>query len=79
MEFRLPPLSADMDYATVAQWLKQEGDRIVREEPILEIDADKVTHELAAPASGTLAEILALEGDEIRVGAVLAVIEEDGS
>ena len=79
MEFRLPRLSADMEYATVAQWLKQEGDKVENEEPILEIDADKVTHELTAPISGTLAEILALEGDELKVGAVLAVIDEDGS
>ncbi len=79
MEFRLPPLSADIEYATIAQWLKGEEEDVTEGEPILEIDADKVTQELEAPVSGTLAEILAVEGDEVKVGSVLAVIAERGS
>jgi pyruvate/2-oxoglutarate dehydrogenase complex dihydrolipoamide acyltransferase (E2) component len=75
LEFQLPALSADMEYATVGRWLKQEGDPLRKDEPLLEIEADKVTEELAAPASGTLREILALEGDEVKVGAVLAIID----
>ena len=76
MEFQLPGLSADMEYATIGRWLKEEGDSVRKDEPLLEIDADKVTEELPAPASGTLREILAVEGDEVKVGAVLAVIDE---
>ena len=75
MEFQLPALSADMEYATIGRWLKQEGDSVRESEPLLEIDADKVTEELAAPATGTLREILAVQGDEVKVGAVLAIIE----
>jgi 2-oxoglutarate dehydrogenase E2 component (dihydrolipoamide succinyltransferase) len=75
LEFQLPALSADMEYATIGRWLKREGDALREDEPLLEIETDKVTEELTAPASGTLGEILALEGDEVRVGAVLAIIE----
>jgi len=62
LEFQLPGLSADMEYATIGRWLKEEGDSVRKDEPLLEIDADKVTEELPAPASGTLREILAVEG-----------------
>ncbi len=77
MEFRLPSLSADMEYATVGRWLKREGDSLREAEPLVEIEADKVTEELGAPVSGTLREILAPAGDELKVGAVLAIIEDD--
>ncbi len=77
MEFQLPSLSADIEYGTVSQWLKSEGDRVERGEPIVDVEVDKVTQTIDAPASGRLAEILALSGDEVKVGGVLAVIEED--
>lgn len=76
MEFRLGPLSADIEFATVAEWRKREGDAVVAGETILEIETDKVTQEIEAPVDGTLSEILAVEGDELRVGALLAIIEE---
>lgn len=75
MEFRLPQLAAEMEFGTVVKWLKAGGDTVAAGEPILEVEAEKVNHELEAPVSGTLAEILAVEGDEIPVGGVLAVID----
>ena len=77
MEFQLPSLSADIEYGTVSQWLKSEGDRVERGEPIVDVEVDKVTETIDAPLSGRLAEIVALAGDEVKVGGVLAVIEED--
>lgn len=75
MDFRLPNLAAGMEVGTVLSWLKQQGDHVSEGEPIVEVEADKANHELEAPASGTLAEILAAEGDEVEVGGLLARIE----
>jgi len=77
LELKLPAVSADMEYGTIARWLKAEGDRVAKDEPIVEVEAEKVTVELEAPAAGTLARIVAAEGDEMRVGATLAIIDED--
>jgi 2-oxoglutarate dehydrogenase E2 component (dihydrolipoamide succinyltransferase) len=77
LELKLPAVSADMEYGTIARWLKAEGDRVAKDEPVVEVEADKVTVELEAPAAGTLARIMAAEGDEMRVGATLAIIDED--
>jgi 2-oxoglutarate dehydrogenase E2 component (dihydrolipoamide succinyltransferase) len=76
MELRLGPLAADIEYATIAEWRKQEGESVDAGETILEIETDKVTEEVEAPVSGTLSEIVAVEGDEVKVGGLLAVIEE---
>jgi 2-oxoglutarate dehydrogenase E2 component (dihydrolipoamide succinyltransferase) len=76
MELRLGPLAADIEYATIAEWRKQEGESVDAGETILEIETDKVTEEVEAPVSGTLSEIVAIEGDEVKVGGLLAVIEE---
>ena len=76
MELRLGPLAADIEYATIAEWRKQEGDAVDAGETILEIETDKVTEEVEAPVSGKLSEIVAVEGDEVKVGGLLAVIEE---
>jgi 2-oxoglutarate dehydrogenase E2 component (dihydrolipoamide succinyltransferase) len=79
LEFRLPALSADIEYGTVSQWLKRTGDRVEKGEPIVDVEVDKVTETIDAPASGQLEEIVALDGDEVKVGGVLAVITEDGA
>ena len=77
MEFRLPARSGDQEYATVQNWLKVAGDRVEVGEAIVEVDTDKVTEEVASPVSGTITEILAEEGDEVKVDAVLAIINEE--
>jgi 2-oxoglutarate dehydrogenase E2 component (dihydrolipoamide succinyltransferase) len=73
-ELKLARLSEEMEYATVSRWLKREGDSVSEGEPIVEVEAEKANHELEAPSSGVLESILAVEGDEIRVGDTLAVI-----
>ena len=77
IELKLPAVSADMEYGTITRWLKSEGDRVVGDEPVVEVEADKVTVEIEAPAAGVLARIVAAEGDEIKVGATMAIIDED--
>lgn len=77
MELRLPTLSADLEFATIASWRKQKGEPVSAGETILEIETDKVTEEIESPVDGTVGEILAVEGDEVKVGTVLAVIEEE--
>lgn len=65
-----------MEFATILRWLKRAGDTVVAGDPLVEVEADKANYEIESPLGGTLTEIVAFEGDEIPVGAVLAVIEE---
>jgi pyruvate/2-oxoglutarate dehydrogenase complex dihydrolipoamide acyltransferase (E2) component len=65
-----------MEYATVTRWLKREGDRVTAGELIVEVEAEKVNYELEAPVTGVIESIVAVDGDEIKIGALLATIEE---
>jgi pyruvate/2-oxoglutarate dehydrogenase complex dihydrolipoamide acyltransferase (E2) component len=76
VDLRLPARSGDQEYATVQTWLKKVGDHVEAGEPVLEVDSDKVIEEITSPVAGTLTEVLAEEGDEVKVDALLAVIEE---
>ena len=75
-EFTLQQIVPEMEYATVTRWLKQEGDAVVAGEPIVEVEAEKANQELEAPVSGVIESIVAVEGDEVKVGDTLAVIAE---
>ncbi|MGH7109391.1 MAG: biotin/lipoyl-containing protein [Stellaceae bacterium] len=75
-EIRVPSLGESVTEATVARWLKQPGDLVARDEPLAELETDKATLELPSPAAGVLAEILAPEGAEVPIGAVLGRITE---
>ncbi|MEX2644009.1 MAG: 2-oxoglutarate dehydrogenase complex dihydrolipoyllysine-residue succinyltransferase [Acetobacterales bacterium] len=77
-EIKVPALGESVTEATVAKWLKKEGDAIERDEPLCELETEKVTLEVNAPEAGTLSEIRAKEGAEVAVGAVLGVIGEGG-
>ena len=70
----MPQLGESVTEGTVTRWLKQVGDTVVADEPLLEISTDKVDTEIPAPASGVLLEIRALEDAVVQVGAELAVI-----
>src|SRR5258706_1726132 len=63
---------------TVSKWLKQVGERIEKDEPILEISTDKVDAEVPSPAAGVLLEVRTQEGETVEVGSTLAVIGEEG-
>jgi len=75
-EIKVPSLGESITEATVAKWLKRPGEAVAADEPIAELETDKVTLEVPAPASGTLAEILAAEGSNVPVGAVLGRIAD---
>ena len=76
-ELKLPSLAAEMEYGTVLRWLKQVGDSVTEGEPLVEIEAEKANHELESPVAGRIESLVAEEGDELKVGAVLAVIDVD--
>ena len=78
-EMKVPSLGESVTEATVAKWLKRPGDAVAIDEPVVELETDKVTLEVSAPAAGTLAEILAEEGANLPVGAVLGRIAEGGA
>jgi 2-oxoglutarate dehydrogenase E2 component (dihydrolipoamide succinyltransferase) len=75
-EIRVPTLGESVAEATVGQWFKQAGDRVTADEPLVELETDKVTVEIPAPASGVLAEIAVKAGDTVAVGAVLGAIRD---
>jgi 2-oxoglutarate dehydrogenase E2 component (dihydrolipoamide succinyltransferase) len=78
-EIRVPTLGESVTEATVGQWYKQAGDAVTADEPLVELETDKVTVEVPAPASGVLSEIVVKAGDTVAVGSVLgAIAEGDG-
>ncbi len=74
IEIQVPQLGESVSEATVARWMKAAGDAVERDEPLVELETDKVTVEVPAPDSGVLAEILVDEGADVEVGAVLGRI-----
>jgi 2-oxoglutarate dehydrogenase E2 component (dihydrolipoamide succinyltransferase) len=76
VEIRVPALGESVTEATVAKWLKQPGERVERDEPVVELETDKVTLEVPAPEAGVIGEIEAAEGSNVPVGAVLGTIAD---
>lgn len=72
----MPQLGETVDSGTLVQWLKNEGDQVSKNEPLFEVETDKVTTEIPAPVTGKLAKIVVQEGETADVGAKLAVIDE---
>jgi 2-oxoglutarate dehydrogenase E2 component (dihydrolipoamide succinyltransferase) len=75
-EIKVPTLGESVSSATVARWMKHEGDAVAVDEPLVELETDKVTVEVNAPAAGVLTSIAVPEGGEVAVGALLAMLEE---
>jgi 2-oxoglutarate dehydrogenase E2 component (dihydrolipoamide succinyltransferase) len=76
IEIKVPAMGESVSEATVARWFKKEGDAVVRDEPLLELETDKVTVEVPAPASGAIESIAVKAGDTVQVGAVLGRLAE---
>ena len=74
LELKVPPLGESITEATVSKWLKEIGDSIELDEPIVEIETDKITLEVPSPSAGTLSEIKVSEGKDVSVGGVLGII-----
>ncbi len=72
----VPPLGESITEATVAKWLKQVGETVDSDEPLVELETDKVNVEVPSPHSGTLSSIKVKEGDTVEVGALLGLVED---
>ena len=79
-EIRVPTLGESVTEATIGKWFKQRGDVVAADEPLVELETDKVTIEVPAPAAGVLSEILVKDGETVAVGALLGQISQgDGA
>ena len=78
-EVVMPQMGVSVSEGTVTKWLKQVGEAIGRDEPLLEISTDKVDTEVPSPAEGVVAQILVQEGETVEVGTKLAVIAPEGA
>jgi len=76
LEIKVPALGESVTEATVAKWFKSIGDAVAADEPLVELETDKVTVEVNAPAAGTLSQIVANSGETVGVGALLGSIAE---
>jgi len=75
-EIRVPTLGESVTEATIGKWFKQPGDPVAVDEPLVELETDKVTIEVPAPAAGVLGDIAAKDGETVAVGALLGQIKE---
>src|SRR3954454_6163066 len=78
-EIRVPTLGESVSEATIGKWFKKAGDAVNADEPLVELETDKVTLEVNAPAAGVLAEITANDGETVTPGALLGQISEGGA
>src|SRR5271169_4373953 len=73
-EIRVPTLGESVTEATIGKWFKKAGEAVAVDEPLVELETDKVTIEVPAPAAGVLSEIAAKDGETVAVGALLGAI-----
>ena len=76
IEIRVPTLGESVTEATIGRWFKKAGDAVSADEPLVELETDKVTIEVPAPAAGVLSEVAVRDGDTVAVGALLGQIAE---
>src|SRR5688572_33354546 len=75
-EIRVPTLGESVTEATIGKWFKQPGEAVAVDEPLVELETDKVTIEVPAPAAGVLSDIAAKDGETVAVGALLGQIKD---
>src|SRR5580704_15624857 len=75
-EIRVPTLGESVTEATIGRWFKKAGDTVAVDEPLVELETDKVTIEVPAPSAGTLGDIVAKDGETVAVGALLGQIND---
>src|SRR5471030_2445486 len=76
IEIKVPAMGESVTEATISKWFKKEGDAVKRDEPLLELETDKVTVEVPSPADGAIESITAQQGATVQVGALLGAIAE---
>ena len=79
IDIHVPTLGESVNDATIARWIKKAGETVAVDEPVVELETDKVTLEVPSPVAGRLDEIIAAEGDTVEVGALLARVSEGAS
>ncbi len=75
-ELIVPTLGESITEATVSKWLKNIGDNFEADEPLVEIETDKITVEVPAPHAGSLKEIKVSEGTDVEIGGILGILDE---
>src|SRR5215470_17687449 len=75
-DIRVPALGESVTEATIGRWFKQAGEAVAVDEPVVELETDKVTIEVPAPAAGVLSDIAVKDGETVAVGALLGHIQE---
>lgn len=75
----VPPMGESISEATIARWLKHQGESVTMDEPLVELETDKVTLEVSSPATGVLTDIFVKEGDTVNVGALIGRVTEGDS
>src|SRR3979490_2030276 len=76
VDIRVPTLGESVTEATIGKWFKKPGEAVAVDEPLVELETDKVTIEVPSPAAGVLADIAAKDGDTVAVGALIGQIKE---
>src|SRR5437016_280899 len=76
VDIRVPTLGESVTEATIGKWFKKPGEAVAVDEPLVELETDKVTIEVPSPAAGVLADIAAKDGDTVAVGALIGKINE---
>src|SRR3954469_12878725 len=79
IELKIPEVGESVREVQIGRWLKHEGDTVALDENVVELETDKASMELAAPAAGVLGKILKNEGDMVAVGDVIGYGEEQGT
>src|ERR1700712_5302320 len=79
VEIKVPAMGESVTEATISKWFKKEGDAVKRDEPLLELETDKVTVEVPSPVDGAIESITAQAGSTVSVGALLGAIAEGKS
>ncbi|MFO7172456.1 MAG: biotin/lipoyl-containing protein, partial [Bacillota bacterium] len=74
LEFRLPDVGEGLHEAEIVRWLVKEGDLVAADQPLVEVQTDKVAVEIPSPRAGRILKLFGKEGDIVQVGAVIAVI-----
>src|SRR5579864_8689581 len=79
VEVQMPQMGESVVEGTIAKWLVKPGDTVAEDQPLVEISTDKVDTEIPSPSAGTIAKLVAEEGQTLPVGAVIAIIEKAGA
>src|SRR5579864_6823664 len=79
VEVQMPQMGESVVEGTIAKWLVKEGDTVTEDQPLVEISTDKVDTEIPSPSAGTIAKLVAEEGQTLPVGSVIALIEKSGA